>query len=267
MSRIIYFPLISDQFSHQIGIKSLSPGDSILERTDRFEDELKLKKDLLSNDPHYYACSTPQSAEAEGEVSMMLTHEPEMLIETSKKIQEDLVILSGDASTGHPIIAGVVCFPNGWTITEKIGQGIDKVHEPVPQYAEVMSRTVNRMLERLRSGRTLWRCNWAVKPSNRLDQSPKSMPLIMEEEAELTSENVSNRCFFRVEKQTLTRLPKTQAILFTILTDQVPIAELEKWQQSNLFGVLRSCPERTLKYKGISSFCDLLCNDLEKRIK
>ncbi|RZO18893.1 MAG: DUF3445 domain-containing protein [Verrucomicrobiaceae bacterium] len=267
MSRIIYFPLISDQFSHQIGIKSLAPGNSLLERTDRFEDELKLKRDLLSNDPHYYACSTPQSAQAEEEVSMMLTQEPEDLIETSKKIQEDLIILSGDASMGHPIIAGIVCFPNGWTITEKIGQGIDKVHEPVPEYAEVMSGTVNRMLERLKSGRTLWRCNWAVKPSSRLDQSPKSMPLIMEEKAELTSENVSEKCFFRVEKQTLTRLPKTQTILFTILTDQVPVAELEKWQQSNLLGVLRSCPQRTLKYKGISSFCDLLCNDLDKRIK
>ena len=91
--------------------------------------------------------------------------------------------------------------------------------------------------------------------------------LIIRPEAELTSENVSERCFFRVEKQTLTRLPKTQTILFTILTDQVPVAELEKWQQSNLLGVLRSCPQRTLKYKGISSFCDLLCNDLDKRIK
>ena len=267
MSKIIHFPLISDQFSHQFGIKSLAPEQNILESTDEFKNQLALKKILLSQDPQYYSCSTPESVLAEDEVSMMLTGRPDKLMETSKKIQEDLVILSGEASLGHRIIAGTVCFPNGWTISEKIGQGIDKVHEPVPEYAEVMSEAVNRMLERLRSGRTFWRCNWAVKPSSRLDQSPKSMPLIMEEEAKLTSDNVSDRCFFRVEKQTLTRLPETQTILFTILTDQVSVAELEKWQQSNLLGVLRSCPESTLKYKGISSLCSLLCDDLEKRIK
>ena len=267
MSKIIHFPLQSDQFSHQFGIKSLAPGQNILERTDEFEAEIKLKEILLSEDPQYYACSTPESVLAEEEVSMILTGEPDKLIEISKKIQEDLVILSGDSSLGHPIIAGTVCFPNGWTITEKIGQGIDKVHETVPEYAEIMSGAVNRILERLKSGQTFWRCNWAVRPSNRLDQSPRSMPLVMEEEAKLTPENVSDKCFFRVEKQTLTRLPQTQNILFTILTDQVPIAKLEKWQQSNLLGVLRSCPESTLKYKRINTFCSLLCDDLEKRIK
>ena len=201
MSKIIHFPLISDQFSHQFGIKSLAPGQNLLERTDEFKNQLALKKTLLSQDLQYYSCSTSESVLAEDEVSMMLTGKPDKLIETSKNIQEDLVILSGDASLSHPIIAGTVCFPNGWTISEKIGQGIDKVHEPVPEYAEVMSEAVNRMLERLRSGRTFWRCNWAVKPSSRLDQSPKSMPLIMEEEAKLTSDNVSDRCFFRIENK------------------------------------------------------------------
>ena len=89
MSKIIHFPLQSDQFSHQFGIKSLAPGQDILERTDEFEAEIKLKEILLSEDPQYYACSTPESVRAEEAVSMMLTGEPDKLIETSKKIQEE----------------------------------------------------------------------------------------------------------------------------------------------------------------------------------
>ena len=85
MSKIIHFPLQSDQFSHQFGIKSLAPGQDILERTDEFEAEIKLKEILLSEDPQYYACSTPESVLAEEEVSIMLTGEPDKLIETSKK--------------------------------------------------------------------------------------------------------------------------------------------------------------------------------------
>ena len=267
MRKIIHFPLNSDTFSHQFGIRSLGKGEPIITRTEDYQKEIEIKRTLLSEHPEYYSHSTPEGSESEIETSTLLTGRPDPILKTAKEIQEDLVILGGDASSGHPIIAGVVCFPNGWTIKKKIGMSIDQVHDPVPEYAKVMSDAVNKLLTNLRPGRTFWRTNWAVRPTHLLDQSPRMKPLVKEAESRLNHKNVSENCFFRVEYQTLTRLKESNDILFTILTDQVSVAELEKWQQSNLLGVLRSCPESTLKYKGISSFSGLLCDDLEKRIK
>ena len=159
-----------------------------------------------------------------------------------------------------------MCFPNGWTIRDKAGLSIDKVHDPVPEYAEVMSQAVNKLLTNLKPGRSFWRSNWAIRPSQRLDQSPKMKAQVDKEQSELNPENVSRKCYFRVEYQTLTRLETSRDILFTILTDQLPVIALEQWQQSNLLGVLKSCPRETIQYKAISPFYDLLCNDLEKRL-
>ena len=266
MRKIIHFPLNSDTFSHQFGIRSLGKDEPIITRTEDYQKEIEIKRTLLSEHPEYYSHSTPEGSESEIEASALLTGKPNPLLKTAKAIQEDLVILSGDSTSGHPIIAGVVCFPNGWTINEKVGMSIDQVHNPVPEYAKVMSGAVNKLLTNLRPGRTFWRTNWAVRPTDLLDQSPRMKPLIKEAESRLNHKNVSENCFFRVEYQTLTRLKESNGILFTILTEQVPIIELEKSQQLNLFGALKSCPEKTIKYKGISNFYDLLCKDLEKRI-
>lgn len=266
MRKIIHFPLSSEIFSHQFGIKALDKNSSITIRTDEYEKEVQLKKDLLEDDPQYYSFSAPQSSDAEREASSLLTSKSTCLKETAKSVQEDLVILSGNAALGHPIIAGVVCFPNGWTIRDKAGLGIDKVHDPVPEYAEVMSQAVNKLLTNLKPGRSFWRSNWAIRPSKRLDQSPKMKAQVDKEQSELNPENVSRKCYFRVEYQTLTRLETSRDILFTILTDQLPVIALEQWQQSNLLGVLKTCPRETIQYKAISPFYDLLCNDLEKRL-
>ncbi|MFL2483069.1 MAG: heme-dependent oxidative N-demethylase family protein, partial [Verrucomicrobiales bacterium] len=227
MRKIIHFPLNSDTFSHQFGIKSLGKDEPIITRTEDYQKEIEMKRILLSEHPEYYSHSMPEGSKSEIETSTLLTGTSNSLLKTAKEIQEDLVILNGDTSSGHPIIAGVVCFPNGWTINEKIGMGIDQIHDPVPEYAEVMSNAVNKLLKNLRPGRTFWRTNWAIRPTNLLDQSPRMKPLVEEAESRLNHENVSENCFFRVEYQTLTRLSGSGDILFTILTDQLPVIRLE----------------------------------------
>ena len=121
MRKIIHFPLNSDTFSHQFGIKSLGKDEPIITRTEDYQKEIEMKRILLSEHPEYYSHSMPEGSKSEIETSTLLTGTSNSLLKTAKEIQEDLVILNGDTSSGHPIIAGVVCFPNGWTINEKIG--------------------------------------------------------------------------------------------------------------------------------------------------
>ena len=116
MRKLIHFPLSSDTFGHQFGIKSLVKENQITKRTDSYKDEISLKNDLIKTDQGYYSVSTNRSIKSEEEASILLINKRNNLLETAKSLQEDLVILSGDSNLGHPIIAGVVCFPNGWAI-------------------------------------------------------------------------------------------------------------------------------------------------------
>ena len=242
----------------------MQANESIVERTDSFDIEIGVKQQLLRSDLANYCQSIDGSEAAQREGSGLLIGERCLLIDAAKKIQEDVVILRGDPSSGHPILAGVVCFPSGWTIADKIGQGIDTVHGPVPEYAEVMSRATNQLLERLKPGRPVWRTNWGIRPSGRLDQSPKQMEAIHAAASRLTADQVGQECYFRVERQTLSRLAETNDILFTIHTHQCPVSELESPQKFNLLGVLKTCPQETLRYKGIEPIADPVCQYLEK---
>ena len=246
-------------------MRAIQPHESIVERTDLFDVQIELKRQLLLSDRDNHCQSLPLSEPAQQEASERLIGRSCLLIDAATVVQEDLVVLSGDADAGHPIIAGVVCFPSGWTIAEKIGQPIDSVHKPVPEYAEVMSRATNQLLQKLRPGRSVWRTNWGVRPSGQLDQSPKQMDAIRKSAARLTAANAGTECYFRVERQTLSRLPQTNAILFTIHTHQCRLSELTPTQQINLLGVLKTCPEKTLQYKGIEPFVGAVCEFLSRK--
>jgi len=266
VSAICYFPLKTDRFEHQFGVRALRSGETIVERTESFAAEVALKCQLIDEDRANYVQLTSASEASGREAAELLTGRAQSLVDVAVAIQEDLVILSGDFATGYPITAGVVCFPSGWSIADKIGQPIDSVHHSVPEYAELMSRGTRELLERLKPNRPVWRTNWGVRSSGLLDQSPKRAQVLNERTESLTSDNVGLRCHFRVERQTLSRLPVSGDILFTIHTHQCPIGDLETWQQRNLLGVLKTSPIATLQYKGIAPLASLLCADLQCRL-
>ncbi|MFK8112055.1 MAG: DUF3445 domain-containing protein [Rubripirellula sp.] len=268
-----YFPLKHDRFEHQFGIRALSHEQPIIERTERFEIEVDLKRRLLEEDRENYVAALASSETAQQEAVTFISHatpeltlpsEPDAampLLALALAVQEDLVIMSGDARKGFPVIAGVVCFPSGWTITEKIGKPMLQVHQPVPEYAAEFGSPVDRLLASLKSGRSVWRMNWGVRSSDRLDQSPKQLI-----GSGINITDAGSQCYFRVERQTLSRLPQTNAILFTIHTHQCKLDELLEWQQRNLLGVLMSCPQETLRYKGIERILDPVCEFLRRQL-
>ncbi len=283
-----YFPLDVDRFEHQFGVRALPASASIVEATEHYDEQVSLKRTLLEEDPANYSQSLPGSGAAEREAASLLlasasflapptaalsrddvlcgeaASSPSPLLSIARHLQEDLAILRGDSADGQRLVAGVVCFPSGWSIADKIGKSILDVHAPVPEYVSVMSRSTDGLLDRLKSGRPVWRMNWGVRPSARLDQSPKHAEELQAEAERIQAENAGQRCYFRVERQTLSRLPETGSILFTIHTHQCPLGELLPWQQRNLLGVLESCPPETLRYKGIAPLKDAVCHFLRQ---
>jgi hypothetical protein len=159
--------------------------------------------------------------------------------------------LANDVAEDFPIIAGVVCFPSGWSLPEKLGRGIVAAHEPVPEFASVLATPTQHLLTRLKIDRPVWRMNWGIRPSNQLDQSPRHSGYLSQQQLLVTADNAGERCFLRIERQTLSRLPQSGNILFTIHTHHASLNQLTLDQTRMLRKTLQTCPRETVTYKGL----------------
>lgn len=132
----------------------------------------------------------------------------------SRLVAEDLCLLDRRADQDeHVLVAASLAFPSGWTLAEKIGRPLMRIHAPVPPYDDDIGRRVQRFFDGVRPGRPMWRANLhgygsadlhdprvEGGPRRRVDHDPP---------------------FLRSERQTVLRLPRTGAVLFAIHTTVV----------------------------------------------
>jgi hypothetical protein len=156
-------------------------------------------------------------------------------------VAEDLVVLTRPDGAWI-MAAGVVCFPSHWVPTSKLGQPVASIHGPVPRYAEELSDRVDRFLDRLTVERPAWRRNWALHATSEL-YAPRPVPVA----APVAPEDH----WLRSERQTLTVLPATGAILFAIRTEQVPLAALrgQPRKAGQLAATIRATPADLADYR------------------
>jgi hypothetical protein len=149
------------------------------------------------------------------------------LATAARLVQEDLCILrKPDAAAEHVLSAAALCFPASWTLSEKIGRPLGAIHGPVAAYGAEMTARVQRMFDAIRPGRPLWRQNALLYVRPDLHQ-PRS-------EADPRDESKLDTPYLRSERQSLLRLPRTGAILFSIHTYVLPVAALTPEQRAAL---------------------------------
>ena len=255
-----YFPFVEPRYELKIGASPLASPDLVFERDDLYEQELELKRACLECDAHYYCQALPGSEEAQREVLEMVGGGGDAacaIRAAGDRVQEDLLILDcGQA--GLPLIAGHLCFANAWCLDDKMGRSFMDIHGPVPEFPATIGPTSEKLLERLKVGRTVGRLNWAVKSTGQMDLTSRWDAAVAGWNQEVDSTNAGERCFMRAERQTLTRLARSNCVLFTVRTYTQTVASLSFEQQKILLGVLRTCPEAMLRYKGIWPFAPAL---------
>jgi len=137
--------------------------------------------------------------------------------------QEDFcLLLPGPA--GPVLVGAVLCFPAGWTLTEKLGRDLFAVHRPIRSYDARMSTRVDRIFAAVAPGRPLWRVNALLYDDPALFQ-PKP-------EAESGDPGHAGSPYLRSEFQTIRRLPETGAVVFGIHTYVVEVARLAPEDQT-----------------------------------
>ncbi len=170
-------------------------------------------------------------------------------------MQEDLCVLV--RSDAWRLQAACVCFPSRWNLASKLGTTLDDIHGPVPIYDVELSRPTNAFFERLKPDRSFWRLNWTLIDSPVLHQPTSARRSPHGELADW---------FFRVERQTLRRLPVSGAVVFTIRNYVASAQELcdthEEFGATLLLN-LDTAPASVQEYKGWVGVADRLRTSLE----
>ncbi len=236
-----------------------------LEIDDRRDEELALKNVLLANSYDVVVATEPEGDAASSELldevtAFLVSYHPLLstatnpnehpIVQASRLVQEDFCVLMRDDA--WRLRAACVCFPSRWDLALKIGRTLDDIHAPVPGYDGQLSTPTNAFFVRLRPERSFWRLNWSL-----LDRSDLYQP----NRARVAPSGELADWFFRVERQTLRQLPRSNAIVFTIHTYVTSAASLRASDAQfvpALLNGLETAPTKMQDYKGWTGVAERL---------
>jgi dimethylamine monooxygenase subunit A len=178
-------------------------------------------------------------------------------------VAEDLCLMQA-SDAGYRLIGATLCFPNRWQLEEKIGQPLDFIHAPVPGFAPALERPVAHFFAALKPDRILARVNWGIA-----DDPTRFQPIGRDADAAITPETAGSALYLRIERQTLRRLPESQAVLFTIRTEIMPLGQVIATPADaiGLAGAIRDMSPAMLRYKHLTAVAPALLAWLETRQK
>ncbi|WP_375172792.1 DUF3445 domain-containing protein [Pseudooceanicola sp.] len=126
-------------------------------------------------------------------------------------VQQDMCLMEKASGAAEHVMTGaVLCFPAGWTLSEKMGRPLIRIHKPVASYDDDLARRVQRLFDGVRDGRPLWRFNALGYVDPALFQPRR-------EGVEKYGTPEEQR-YLRSERQSILRLPDSGAVVFGIHT-------------------------------------------------
>ncbi len=206
--------------------RNLDPAEWLLVDDDRTRD--LVRKAVLLDERHaevFAALDTPAVGAASVEVLELVVAatgaaavpaDLHPLDAAGRLVQEDLCLMVLRDGAPH-LDAASLCFPSYWRLADKLGRPMTDVHGPVAHYAEELASKVDTFLQRLRPERPVWRRNWSIHDDPSYFLPDPTQPVDVDPPEGL---------HLRSERQTLRRLESADVVLFTIRTQQVPLAVL-----------------------------------------
>ncbi|RLV92259.1 hypothetical protein JA1_003316 [Spathaspora sp. JA1] len=181
-----------------------------------------------------------------------------------ENIEEDYIILLKDETredevdgTEYFFKGGVFAFAAGFDPNDRFNKPLSFVHHPVPGYPEKLKMSMNRFFNRLKPGQFVTRSNFSMQTHNKfyVDDANKGHNLPedhIQEPLDIKDLDFENQVHYRSERQCLTKLPKSEAMVFTIRTYLLPLAEVKNEGREvcdRLIGAIRGLPRDISQYK------------------
>ncbi|KAE8136769.1 hypothetical protein BDV38DRAFT_283707 [Aspergillus pseudotamarii] len=177
----------------------------------------------------------------------------DMLRYLSANVEEDFYFMCPDPDGQFRLRGYIACFPGGFLSPARVGESVREIHQPVPGYDKKLGASVDRYFSRMEPGQFIGRMNWSLQVDGadlfRTDGNnfyPETDQLVTDEKYNppLTE------CYLRVEHQTLTALPKSRAIIFTVRSYMTRLDEVRAKGEGNaLADAIESMPQGLGEYK------------------
>lgn len=190
---------------------------------------------------------------------------------SARLIQDDLALMIERPDGDYYLLAGAILLPGFWRLQDKFGMRLSEIHTSgdVPQYKEKLEKGMMNFFRRLRPEDPVLRNNYFIQVDDNLAWSDSIGP----EDSEEVSWNTAQKNkaiehhFFRSERQSLRRLPRSGAVVFTIRTYFEPITEIvkESYVPGRLASAIRSWGDDVSRYKGKEKYEGVLLEYLDRK--
>ena len=251
--------VVGDAFRHRVGTKPLDLQRWFVRDPD-WEPTLAMKRALIAERRNDVVCYRDDAHDVAQEVAELIlgwlgkttsNTGIDALVDAAREVPDDLTVLRsipGEADEQLPFVAGVVCSPSRWKLSEKIGHDMLTVHKPVSLYAEHIGAAVDTTLTRLSPEKPIWRSNWTLEDHPALFQPYSPEKPLVEHPSQL---------WIRIERETLRRLPRTRGILFTIRGFQEPLSTyVQRGPEAirTLRELVARLPDALARYKSVYDY-------------
>merc|ERR1712130_105044 len=186
------------------------------------------------------------------------------LIIASRLVQDDWCIMEWqEEHQQYVFAAGVVCFPMRWSIHEKFELPMSKIHVPVKAFND-FSDNVMSIFKHMKPEAPVHRGNWAVfndlnGPLDLFTPTGHESRAFENNVTEYDPKTTGRQLTFRVEYQTLRKLPKSKTILFGIRTYQRYLEEFQTYPKTDIKALIKAIEtidSRMSIYKGMEFWKD-----------
>jgi dimethylamine monooxygenase subunit A len=290
----VHLPFEVGEFRMSMNLTTV-PDSAWFELDARYPDEMRQRRDLFTARHDEVFAALPESDEAciealELVVTHLARHHPvwfdrdatrlhnrlteetwtvtppqcDPLELAGRLVQEDLCIIQ-HADGAPRFTAAVLCFPSRWRLHDKLGHPLAAVHGPVPLYADRLAGPVDRFMRHVKPGHIAQRLNWSLMDDPALFQTGGHgregiNPAI-------TVMNAGETLHLRVERQTLRRLPRSDAVLFGIRVHVYDLARAigTPALAARLAEAIRVLPPELSRYKSLGTFREAVLGWLASR--
>jgi heme-dependent oxidative N-demethylase alpha subunit-like protein len=286
VDRPLYRPYCWASADFQLGLRPIRPESWILLGADHAK-IMRQKHDRLNRSRSYYYRTLPESLPAQRELrnrvtAHLLSDHPgsfeklgsvvrsvitgqtldlnddsiEPLLQLSYLIEEDFMLLDEGGEIPR-ITAAANVYSTSGRLAASVGHDMAWTHEPVPQLTQKLGAKINRVIRTVHTATPCERFNWQVTPmasvffphTNPHAANAAAMHHVATELRDDPA-RAGELLWIRVERQTLSRLPHSNAVAFSLHTYSDPLSSIRSDPESvrSILTLLRNYTAERWKY-------------------
>ncbi len=162
----------------------------------------------------------------------------EPLLQLSNLIEEDFMLIE-EVDGAACITAASNTYSSSGRLVASVGRGLEWAHKPVPHLTDKLGPRIDRVIGSVHTATPCERFNWQLTPLSTVffphDNPHAANAAAMHavhDTLHREPERAGELLWIRVERQTLSRLPDSRAVAFSLHTYSDPLASIQSDLQS-----------------------------------